>query len=398
MKTIYGLIQAALAFWRKLVLAFLSIHFQRSKADPCLFFKWTNQGLVIWISFIDDMCGTGQKESLIQSKIELMKIFDCDEIGSIKEYVGCKVDYDPKKGKMKLTQPVLIQSLRDEFDLPEDIIVSTPAVPGTVLSKDVLDTTFEEQRNYHKGIGKLLHLLRWSRPKIQNSVRDLSRHMANASQKHIEAMKRVMVYLVQTTNRGILLQPTETWDGDPNFNFTISGRADSDYAKDTDTRRSISGYSTFLCGAPITEKSVTQKSVTLSVTEAETVAAVSCAQDMLFQMRILETLGLKVKKPMILEIDNKGAKDLANNWSVGGRTRRMDVRDYFLRDLKEDGIITVQWIPTNDNSSDLFTKNLAGPLFEKHTAVYCGHDEYMQYLETSRGEGVRRSTNRSLQD
>ena len=43
MKTIYGLIQAALAFWRKLVLAFLSIHFQRSKADPCLFFKWTNQ-------------------------------------------------------------------------------------------------------------------------------------------------------------------------------------------------------------------------------------------------------------------------------------------------------------------------------------------------------------------
>ena len=65
MKTIYGLIHTALAFWRKLVLAFLSIHFQRSKADPCLFFKWTNQGLVIWISFIDDMCGTGQKESLI---------------------------------------------------------------------------------------------------------------------------------------------------------------------------------------------------------------------------------------------------------------------------------------------------------------------------------------------
>jgi hypothetical protein len=87
------------------------------------------------------------------------------------------------------------------------------------------------------------------------------------------------------------------------------------------------------------------------------VAAVSCVQDMLLQMRILETLGLKVKKPMILEIDNKGAKDLANNWSVGGCTRHMDVRDYFLRDLKEDGVITVQWIPTNDNGNDLFTSS-----------------------------------------
>jgi hypothetical protein len=75
MKTIYGLIQAALAFWRKLVLAFLSILFQSSKADPFLFFKWTNQGLVMWISFIDDMCGSGQKDALIQSEIDDIKKF-----------------------------------------------------------------------------------------------------------------------------------------------------------------------------------------------------------------------------------------------------------------------------------------------------------------------------------
>jgi hypothetical protein len=48
----------------------------------------------------------------------------------------------------------------------------------------------------------------------------------------------------------------------------------------------------------------------LSVTEAKTVAAVECMQDMLFGMHLLESMGLKVKKPMVLEIDNKGAKDL----------------------------------------------------------------------------------------
>ena len=54
----------------------------------------------------------------------------------------------------------------------------------------------------------------------------------------------------------------------------------------------------------------------MSVTEAELFAAVQCVQDMLYVMRLLESMDLKVKKPMILHVDNKGAVDLANNWSV----------------------------------------------------------------------------------
>jgi hypothetical protein len=54
-------------------------------------------------------------------------------------------------------------------------------------------------------------------------------------------------------------------------------------------------------------------------------------------MRVLESIRLKVKKPMILQIDNKGAVDIANNWSIGGRTQHIEVRQYFLRDLKIGG-------------------------------------------------------------
>jgi hypothetical protein len=42
-------------------------------------------------------------------------------------------------------------------------------------------------------------------------------------------------------------------------------------------------------------------------------------------MRIIKSIGLIVKKPMILEIDNKGAVGLASNWSVGGRTQHVEV-------------------------------------------------------------------------
>ena len=187
--------------------------------------------------------------------------------------------------------------------------------------------------------------------------------MSSATLVHLKAMYRVMSYCVATPNRGLTLCPKRTWNGNPDFEFIITGRSDSDYAKDTDSRKSVSGSGVFLEGSPVVMRSSTQKSVTLSVTEAEQAAAVQTAQDMLFVMRIIESLGLKVQKPMILKLDNSGAHDLTHNWSVGGRTRHVDVRMHFLRELKEEGVIVVDWISGDDNASDLFTKNLQGPLF-----------------------------------
>jgi hypothetical protein len=82
---------------------------------------------------------------------------------------------------------------------------------------------------------------------------------------------------------------------------------------------------------------------------------------------------------MILDMDNKGARDLVCNWSAGGRLRHLDIRQYFLRDLKEDGLVWTTWIPTEDNSADVLTKNLSGPLFEKHIRAYVGFDPHMRH-------------------
>jgi tRNA G18 (ribose-2'-O)-methylase SpoU len=112
---------------------------------------------------------------------------------------------------------------------------------------------------------------------------------------------------------------------------------------------------------------------------------------MLFVMRVLELMGLSVKKPVMLYVDNKGAKDLANNWSVGGRTRHLKVGQYFLRELKEQGIINCVWVAGATMSSDLFTKNLPRQVYEKHTKIYVGDDEYMNKRKMSwKHQGVRR--------
>jgi hypothetical protein len=84
-----------------------------------------------------------------------------------------------------------------------------------------------------------------------------------------------MQYLTCTKDAGLLLKPTRKWDWTIDFKFKIRGRSDSDYAKCTWwSRRSVLGYMVFLEDAAVMHQSATQKTVALSVTEAEINAAV----------------------------------------------------------------------------------------------------------------------------
>ena len=112
------------------------------------------------------------------------------------------------------------------------------------------------------------------------------------------------------------------------------------------------------------------------VTEAKLITLVQVVQEMLYVMRILESMQLQVQKLIVVECDNKGAVDLCNSWTVGGRTKYIDTRYYFLRELKEQGIIEFCWILGKENSVDLFTKNLPNPLFAKYTGYYCTDEDF----------------------
>ena len=192
-----------------------------------------------------------------------------------------------------------------------------------------------------------------------------------------------MAYCSGTPNRGLILKPKGNWDReDRNYEFEVTGRSDSNYATDPDTRKSVTGCRVLLEGTPVMFRSSTQRIVSLSVTESEMRAAVTCAQDMIFTMRILESIGLKVKLPMILEPDNQGVVDLANNWSIGGRTRHVEVTMCYLRELKEQGLLRIQHIPGTENDADMHTKNLGGPDFNRHGMTYYGRDEYYRGLGT----------------
>jgi hypothetical protein len=91
----------------------------------------------------------------------------------------------------------------------------------------------------------------------------------------------------------------------------------------------------------------------------------------------------------VLETDNKGAIDLANNWSVGGQTRHVNVRQCFLRELKLSKIMDIHWIKGSENDADVSTKNLDGQAFEKCIKTLIGQDVYMKNPATSEQLGCQ---------
>ena len=119
------------------------------------------------------------------------------------------------------------------------------------------------------------------------------------------------------------------------YKFNIIGKADSTYASCPNTCQSVDGQTVLMEGEPVVIWSQTTRTLAMLWTEAELMLATECAQDMLYVMQILESIGLSVKKPMTLEVDNKGAVNMANGWSVGVQTRHIETRYYLLCELKE---------------------------------------------------------------
>ena len=114
------------------------------------------------------------------------------------------------------------------------------------------------------------------------------------------------------------------------------------------------------------------------------------AQDMLYIYKLLDSIGLSVELLMFLEMDNKGAVDLANNWSVGGRTRHVYVQNLVLREFKDEGLIMVKHVSGDENEADIFTKNTAVPVLNRRIPKFVAVDKYMEesYPESGAREGV----------
>ncbi len=96
------------------------------------------------------------------------------------------------------------------------------------------------------------------------------------------------------------------------------------------------------------------------------------AKEIKFVVQVLLSMGIPVKLPIIVRVDNVGAIFMAENVTTSTRTRHVDVRYHFVREFVEDGFIKIIFVRTTENNADIFTKNVTGELYDTHTRSFLG--------------------------
>jgi hypothetical protein len=145
----------------------------------------------------------------------------------------------------------------------------------------------------------------------------------------------------------------------------LHGWSDSDYAGDLDDRKSTTGYVFMYGNGVVSWSSKKQAIVTLSTTEAEFVAAASCACQAVWLGRILEQLKQAQMNGTVIFCDNTSSIKLSKNPVMHGRCKHIDVRYHFLRDLTKDGAVEMKFCTSQEQIADIMTKALKLETFYK---------------------------------
>ena len=106
-----------------------------------------------------------------------------------------------------------------------------------------------------------------------------------------------------------------------------------------------------------------QNSISLSTAKAEYIIAGSCCTQLLWMQKLLLDYGIR-QEHLTIYCDNTSAINISKNLIQHSQTKHIEIRHHFIRELVEDGTLTLEFIHTDDQKADLFTKPLDSKQFE----------------------------------
>ncbi|KAL7129296.1 hypothetical protein ABFS83_13G056600 [Erythranthe nasuta] len=179
--------------------------------------------------------------------------------------------------------------------------------------------------------------------------------MQNPSRIHLGAAKRILRYIAGTMDYGIWYSKVP--------NFRLYGFTDSDWASSLDDRRSILANVFTLGSGAVTWSSKKQATAALSSSEAEYMAVTSAACQVVWLRRILAELQQEQEGATEIFCDNKSTISMTKNPSFQSRTKHIDIRFHFVRDLVAKDEMSLKYCNTNEQVADVLTKSLSKEKF-----------------------------------
>ncbi|KAL2242583.1 UNVERIFIED_CONTAM: Retrovirus-related Pol polyprotein from transposon TNT 1-94 [Sesamum indicum] len=355
-KSLYGLKQSPRQWNKKFDEFMLSLNFSRSNYDHCLYFKYVDTTPIFLVLYVDDMLIASSSLQLIHClQNDLCKTFEMKNLGNAKQILGMCITRDRKTSSILLNQKPYLLSVLKKFAMENSKPTAVPLAAHFQLSKNQCPQSESEMQKmskipYSNVIGSIMFLMVCTRPDVAYAISCLSRYMSNPGPPHWEALKWLLRYLRGSENVGIKFSKHST-------HAHLIGYVDSNYANDRDSRKSTTSYMFTFCNSCISWKSQLQHIVALSTTEAEYIATTEAFKEALWLSGLLSEIGFLKEKPVIFS-DSQSAIQLCKNPVFHDRTKHIDVRYHFIRDIVGKNEIRLEKISSDENPADMGTKCL----------------------------------------
>lgn len=350
-KSIYGLKQAG-KMWNSKVHDLLNNNgYVQSLCEPCVYVKKEKHDLTIIALYVDDFFIFYTEKSVIQKDLVklLQKEFNVKNLGPLKSCLGINVTRDRSKCILKLDQTDYIKKLLLRFGMGNCKTVSTPMPLNCKLLK--AENVSEGNDNFRQLLGSLMYLAVCTRPDIAYACSQLSQFNNCHDNSHWQAAKRVLRYLAGTINYSLLFVRSNK--------LSLAAYTDADWANDVTDRKSYTGYIVKLGNNTINWESRKQRCVALSTTEAEYLSICDVCKDISFIKNLLSEIFCLNVETVVYNDNQSAIKLLECKEYCHKRTKHIDLRYHYVKDLIRNNIVIVKYLQTEGMIADVLTKPLS---------------------------------------
>lgn len=277
------------------------------------------------------------------------------DLGTTKRILGIEIKRNRSDHTLFLNQQAYILKMLTRFSMNEAKDVTLPLAKHFKFSVEQCPISEIERSRmdkvpYANVIGSVMYVMVCTRPDLAFAISTLSRYMSNPDEYYWEALKSLLRYLKGTSNLGLMFCKNET-------GIQFKGFVYSDFTGNCDNRKSTSTYVFTVNNTCISWKSQLQKIVALSSTEAEYIAATDAVKEGIWLKNLLDKIGFSGNNVTVFS-DSQSTIHLSRNPVFHDRTKHIDVKFHFIRDIMEKKIKKIEKISTKCNPAYMGTKVL----------------------------------------
>ena len=365
-KSLYGLKQSPRAWFGKFSATITSNGYHQCQTDDTMFVKHgAGNKIAILIVYVDDIIITGNDdEEISRLKIKLGTEFELKDLGEMKYFLGMEVARSSKG--LSISQRKYILDLLEETGMTGCKPADTPMQSNMKFSVEENGEKADKGR-YQQLVGKLIYLAH-TRPDIAFAVSVVSQFMNEPKSEHMDAVNYILRYLKKTPGLGLMFKKNES--------RSVEIYTDASWASEITTRRSTTGYCSYVWGNLVIWRSKKQSVVARSSAETEYRALALGIQEVMWIQRVLKELELPGHGRATLYSDSQSALSIVKNPVHHDRTKHVEIDRHFITEKVEGGVVDVRYVQSKQQTADILTKALPRELSEHFKSKLGLHNIY----------------------